>query len=132
MAKLFMVVALIVVSATVGIANAQNVNVNGNKEPFVVEFNKLSSYLKLESYQLNRVFEINDYFVNQQRESMGASDLRQDKRLQNAVYCNLKLIKKTLTADQYRKYVTLLNVTNNNNRIIGTKSLSELYLADNE
>lgn len=130
MAKLFMVVVLIVVSATVGIANAQNVN--GNKEPFVVEFNKLSSYLNLESYQLNRVFEINDYFVNQQHESIGASDLRQDKRLQNAVYCNLKLMKKALTADQYRKYVTLLNVTNNNNRTLGTISLPDIYLADNE
>ena len=49
----------------------------------------------------------------------------------DAVYGNLKLMKKALTADQYRKYVTLLNITNNNNRILGHEMMSDVYLADN-
>lgn len=38
--------------------------------------------------------------------------------MHQAVYGNLKLMKQVLTPDQYRKYVTLLNVTNNNNRAL--------------
>ena len=48
-----------------------------------------------------------------------------------AVYCNLKVMKKALSQDQYRKYVTLLNITNNNNRTLGVNTFPEVYLADN-
>ena len=48
-----------------------------------------------------------------------------------AVYGNLKLMKKALSPDQYRKYVTLLNITNNNNRTLGVNTFPEVYLADN-
>ena len=41
-----------------------------------------------------------------------------DKKMRQAVYGNLKLMKKVLTPEQYRKYVVLLNVTNNNNRTL--------------
>ena len=44
MRKLFMAVAILGISATVSFAKAQCVNENGNKEPFAVEFGKLSSY----------------------------------------------------------------------------------------
>lgn len=43
MRKLFMAVAILGISATVSFAKAQCVNENGNKEPFAVEFGKLSS-----------------------------------------------------------------------------------------
>ena len=36
-----------------------------------------------------------------------------------------------LSPDQYRKYVTLLNITNNNNRTLGVNTFPEVYLADN-
>ena len=42
-----MAVAILGISATVSFAKAQCVNENGNKEPFAVEFGKLSSYLDL-------------------------------------------------------------------------------------
>ena len=57
---------------------------------------------------------------------------RQDERLQKAVYGNLKLMKEALTADQYRKYVILLNVTNNNNRLTGAVTFTDIYLAENK
>ena len=53
-----------------------------------------------------------------QGESLRASDEMRDKKMRQAVYGNLKLMKKALTSEQYRKYVLLLNVTNNNNRTL--------------
>ena len=111
---------------------AQCVNEYGNKEPFAVEFSRLSSYLGLAPYQMEEVLNINDYFVQEQRKSLSKDLKRQDERLQKAVYGNLKLMKEALTADQYRKYVILLNVTNNNNRLTGAVTFTDIYLAENK
>jgi len=48
--------------------------------------------------------------------------------MQQAVYSNLKLMKDTLTPEQYRKYVILLNVTHNNNIKKGISSMPDTYL----
>ena len=132
MRKLIMAVAVLGMSATMNFAKAQCVNEYGNKEPFAVEFSRLSSYLGLAPYQMEEVLNINDYFVQEQRKSLSKDLKRQDERLQKAVYGNLKLMKEALTADQYRKYVILLNVTNNNNRLTGAVTFTDLYLAENK
>lgn len=127
-----MAVAVLGMSATMNFAKAQCVNEYGNKEPFAVEFSRLSSYLGLAPYQMEKVLNINDYFVQEQRKSLSKDLKRQDERLQKAVYGNLKLMKEALTADQYRKYVILLNVTNNNNRLTGAVTFTDIYLAENK
>ena len=132
MRKLFMEVAILGISATVSFAKAQCVNENGNKEPFAVEFGKLSSYLDLTPSQMDEVYDINEYFKGQQKESLSRDTKRQEERLQKAVYGNLKLMKSALSDNQYRKYVTLLNVTNNNNRLTGAVTFTDIYLADNK
>ena len=132
MSKLFMAVAILGISATVSFAKAQCVNENGNKEPFAVEFGKLSSYLDLTPSQMDEVYDINEYFKGQQKESLSRDTKRQEERLQKAVYGNLKLMKSALSDNQYRKYVTLLNVTNNNNRLTGAVTFTDIYLADNK
>ena len=132
MRKLFMAVAILGISATVSFAKAQCVNENGNKEPFAVEFGKLSSYLDLTPSQMDEVYDINEYFKGQQKESLSRDTKRQEERLQKAVYGNLKLMKSALSDNQYRKYVTLLNVTNNNNRLTGAVTFTDIYLADNK
>ena len=132
MRKLIMAVAVLGMSATMNFAKAQWVNEYGNKEPFAVEFSRLSSYLGLAPYQMEEVLNINDYFVQEQRKSLSKDLKRQDERLQKAVYGNLKLMKEALTADQYRKYVILLNVTNNNNRLTGAVTFTDIYLAENK
>ena len=132
MRKLFMAVAILGISATVSFAKAQCVNENGNKEPFAVEFGKFSSYLDLTPSQMDEVYEINEYFKGQQKESLSRDTKRQEERLQKAVYGNLKLMKSALSDNQYRKYVTLLNVTNNNNRLTGAVTFTDIYLADNK
>ena len=40
-----------------------------------------------------------------------AKEAKQGKKLREAVYGNFKLMKRTLTNEQYKKYVQLLNVT---------------------
>ena len=132
MRKLIMAVAVLGMSATMNFAKAQCVNEYGNKDPFAVEFSRLSSYLGLAPYQMEEVLNINDYFVQEQRKSLSKDLKRQDERLQKAVYGNLKLMKEALTADQYRKYVILLNVTNNNNRLTGAVTFTDIYLAENK
>ena len=132
MRKLIMAVAVLGMSATMNFAKAQCVNEYGNKEPFAVEFSRLSSHLGLAPYQMEEVLNINDYFVQEQRKSLSKDLKRQDERLQKAVYGNLKLMKEALTADQYRKYVILLNVTNNNNRLTGAVTFTDIYLAENK
>ena len=132
MRKLFMAVGILGISATVSFAKAQCVNENGNKEPFAVEFGKLSSYLDLTPSQMDEVYDINEYFKGQQKESLSRDTKRQEERLQKAVYGNLKLMKSALSDNQYRKYVTLLNVTNNNNRLTGAVTFTDIYLADNK
>ena len=132
MSKLFMAVAILGISATVSFAKAQCVNEYGNKEPFAVEFGKLSSYLDLTPSQMDEVYDINEYFKGQQKESLSRDTKRQEERLQKAVYGNLKLMKSALSDNQYRKYVTLLNVTNNNNRLTGAVTFTDIYLADNK
>ena len=127
-----MAVAVLGMSATMNFAKAQCVNEYGNKEPFAVEFSRLSSYLGLAPYQMEEVLNINDYFVQEQRKSLSKDLKRQDERLQKAVYGNLKLMKEALTADQYRKYVILLNVTNNNNRLTGAVTFTDIYSAENK
>lgn len=132
MRKLFMAVAILGISATVSFAKAQCVNENGNKEPFAVEFGKLSSVIDLTPSQMDEVYDINEYFKGQQKESLSRDTKRQEERLQKAVYGNLKLMKSALSDNQYRKYVTLLNVTNNNNRLTGAVTFTDIYLADNK
>lgn len=132
MRKLFMAVAILGISATVSFAKAQCVNENGNKEPFAVEFGKLSSNTDLTPSQMDEVYDINEYFKGQQKESLSRDTKRQEERLQKAVYGNLKLMKSALSDNQYRKYVTLLNVTNNNNRLTGAVTFTDIYLADNK
>lgn len=127
-----MAVAILGISATVSFAKAQCVNENGNKEPFAVEFGKLSSYLDLTPSQMDEVYDINEYFKGQQKESLSRDTKRQEERLQKAVYGNLKLMKSALSDNQYRKYVTLLNVTNNNNRLTGAVTFTDIYLTDNK
>ena len=62
-----MAVAVLGMSATMNFAKAQCVNEYGNKEPFAVEFSRLSSYLGLAPYQMEEVLNINDYFVQEQK-----------------------------------------------------------------
>ena len=100
-----------------------------DREPFVMRVEQLAKYLDLSASQRGDVEQICAYFQEKQRESLQSTTRREDK-MQEALYGNLKLMRKTLTADQYRKYVILLNATYNNNRLaMLDHSLPDVYLA---
>lgn len=126
MKRLVMAMSALLVSVTMSFAQESSLH----KEPFVVNVAQLVSYLELRPSQINEVGMINDYFREKQSEGLRGSHKMRDKRMRQAVFGNLKLMKKALSTDQYRKYVALINVTNNNNRMMSGLSFPDVYLAD--
>ena len=61
--------------------------------------------------QMEEVANISDYFADKVQSASYAKEAKQGKKLREAVYGNFKLMKRTLTNEQYKKYVQLLNVT---------------------
>ena len=78
--------------------------------------NKLGKYLNLSSVQAEEVANICNYFDEQMGRATTAKK-NKDTMVRNAVYGNLKLMKKTLTDAQYTKYTTILNMTLKNKGI---------------
>ena len=105
----------------------------GNKEANQASFERLSKYLRLTEAQVSEVAEINAYLENQLGQPLSAEALSQSERakdVQNALLCNLKLMKRELTKEQYGKYVALINVTRANQpKAISSPDL-EAYLAE--
>ena len=66
--------------------------------------------------QHEEVANICEYFTEQMERATTAKK-DQKKKLHNAVYGNLKLMKKTLTDKQYADYAKVLNVTLQNKGI---------------
>ena len=124
MKRLGLSVAVLLMSATLAFAG------NKEKAPFTVSMYQLSSYLQLTSAQVDEVENINEYFQQMQRASLRADEDQKEAKMQKAIYSNLKLMKRVLDADQYRKYVALLNVTNNNNRLRAIEAAPDSYLAE--
>jgi hypothetical protein len=123
--------AIVAVLFSVTSAFAQSSDFKTGKEPFTVNTERLGSYLELTSMQKGKVEKINEFFIEMQKASLNVKQERQAKKMQHSVYSNLKLMKDVLTPEQYRKYVILLNITNNNNRLaMGVDTVSEIYLAD--
>ncbi len=96
----------IMMMAMVGSMSVKAANTNKSAGTYEVSFTRLSKYLNLNDDQRASVYDINEFFKNEQ-ESM---DVTKDKALKH----NLKLMKNVLNKDQYRKYLMLLNVTSSN------------------
>lgn len=125
MKRLGLSVAVLLMSATLAFAG------NKEKAPFSVSTYQLSNYLELTSDQVDEVEKINEYFQQMQHASMRADESQKEAKMQKAIFSNLKLMKRVLDADQYRKYVALINVTNNNNRLRAIEATPDSYLAEN-
>lgn len=100
----------LLMGATMGYAQS-------GKEAKLQSFERLSRYLKLTDAQSGEVEEINAYLEQQLGQPLSAEVLSQSERpeqVRNALLCNLKLMKRALTKEQYQKYVTLINVTRAN------------------
>ena len=56
---------------------------------------------------------------------------RYSEQMEETLYGNLKLMKGVLSQEQYRKYVTLINITHNNNNYLNNSlQLTDIYLAE--
>ena len=83
--------------------------------PFLIDGQKLSYYLELQPFQQNEVVNINSFFIDQQTQLLESnrSPEQLQKSFERVLFVNLKLMKETLTEKQYRKYLYLINATNN-------------------
>ena len=90
MKRLVMAMSALLVSVTMSFAQESSLH----KEPFVVNVGQLVSYLELRPSQINEVGMINDYFREKQSEGLRGSHKMRDKRMRQAVFGNLKLMKK--------------------------------------
>ena len=95
MRRLGMAVAAILLCATVGFARENRNNVS--KEPFAINFEKLSYYLQLTPSQTGEVANINEFFLDKQRESLRASESQQQKKDASGCLWKSELMKKVLT-----------------------------------
>lgn len=127
MKRMVMVVAVLVIGATMSLVQAQS----EGRVSFMANIDKLGTYLNLAPYQKMNVADINANFIELQRKNLGNEACLQEVEMQKLVYDNLREMKKVLTEAQYRKYVVLVNVTNNNNREFGGVTLSDTYMVNN-
>ena len=98
------------------------------KAPFTIRFGQLSRYLDLQPSQQESVYRISEAFMADQQEALSRS-ARKEELMTHALLANLKQMKEALSEAQYRNYVTLLNVTSNNQVL--SSNLMDGYLANN-
>ncbi len=97
--------------ATVFAAN-EGANVNKEVWNWNVRTERMVRYLDIYSGQFDKVALVNEYFSDQlQKISRIKDEDVRGKKVREAVSENLSLMKSILNVEQYRKYVTLLNLT---------------------
>ena len=126
MKKLMMAVCVVLMGMQS--VKAQGLYELTGKAPFTIRFGQLSRYLDLQPSQQESVYRISEAFVADQQEALGRS-ARKEELMTRALHANLKQMKEALNEAQYRNYVTLLNVTSNNQVL--SSNLTDGYLANN-
>ena len=106
-------VAALAFSASVFAAEPQN---GTSKWDGSINKAKLSQYLQLSADQNEKVADICDYFQVQMKSALNAKK-DNEQQVRNAVYGNLKLMKKTLNDKQFADYARVLNATLQNKGI---------------
>lgn len=126
MKKLMMAVCVVLMGMQS--VKAQGVYELTGKAPFTIRFGQLSRYLDLQPSQQESVYRISEAFMADQQEALSRS-ARKEELMTRALHANLKQMKEALNEEQYRNYVTLLNVTSNNQVL--SSNLTDGYLANN-
>ena len=126
MKKLMMAVCVVLMGMQ--LVKAQGVYELTGKAPFTIRFGQLSRYLDLQPSQQESVYRISEAFMADQQEALSRS-ARKEELMTRALHANLKQMKEALSEAQYRNYVTLLNVTSNNQVL--SSNLTDGYLANN-
>ena len=116
-------------SVSGNLVKAESVYEQTEETPFAINFQQLGKYLQLETTQMEPVYQINEAFRANQEEAQTRGAKRKGELMKQALLVNLKQMKEVLSEAQYRDYVAILNVTNNNNRLL-SNSLTDIYLAE--
>ena len=126
MKKLMMAVCVVLMGMQS--VKAQGLYELTGKASFTIRFGQLSRYLDLQPSQQESVYRISEAFMADQQEALSRS-ARKEELMTRALHANLKQMKEALSEAQYRNYVTLLNVTSNNQVL--SSNLMDGYLANN-
>ena len=126
MKKLMMAVCVVLMGMQS--VKAQGLYELTGKAPFTIRFGQLSRYLDLQPSQQESVYRISEAFMADQQEALSRS-ARKEELMTRALLANLKQMKEALSEAQYRNYVTLLNVTSNNQVL--SSNLTDDYFANN-
>ena len=127
--KKWMIMMLMGLSVSGNLVKAESVYEQTEETPFAINFQQLGKYLQLETTQMEPVYQINEAFRANQEEAQSRGAKRKGELIKQALLVNLKQMKEVLSEAQYRNYVAILNVTNNNNRLL-SNSLTDIYLAE--
>ena len=129
MKRLFLSVITVLCLSTVCFSQEKLEVTDWNME---MHLSELSRYLELNSIQYEHVADAIDFFSDKMKRAKYSMGERQIKYLNEAVYGNLKLMKSTLSQDQYKKYLRILNSQLRNKGLNPyIKSTSE-FLAQNK
>ena len=123
-----MALSVVLMSMGMQSVKAQGLYELTGKAPFTIRFGQLSRYLDLQPSQQESVYRISEAFMADQQEALSRS-ARKEELMTRALHANLKQMKEALNEEQYRNYVTLLNVTSNNQVL--SSNLTDGYLANN-
>ena len=126
MKKLMMAVCVVLMGMQS--VKAQGLYELTGKAPFTIRLGQLSRYLDLQPSQQESVYRISEAFMADQQEALSRS-ARKEELMTRALLANLKQMTEALSEAQYRNYVTLLNVTSNNQVL--SSNLMDGYLANN-
>ena len=106
MRRLFLSVITVLCLSTVCFSQEKLEVTDWNMEMHLPE---LARYLKLNPIQYDHVTDAINFLSDKMRSAKYSMGKRQIKYLNEAVYGNLKLMKSTLSQDQYKKYLRILN-----------------------
>lgn len=126
--KKWMIMMLMGLSVSGNLVKAESVYEQTEETPFAINFQQLGKYLQLETTQIEPVYQINEAFRANQEEAQTRGAKRKGELMKQALLVNLKQMKEVLSEAQYRDYVAILNVTNNNRLL--SNSLTDIYLAE--
>ncbi|MCC8133921.1 MAG: hypothetical protein LIP04_10410 [Tannerellaceae bacterium] len=100
------------------------------KDLFSANFQQLSRYLELTPVQIHEVYQINEMFVDEQKQYVSGSTIPavQEEGFRHILYSNFKQLKDVLSEEQYMKYIALINLTYHN-RLTESSRVSDSYLA---
>ncbi len=115
MKKMFLTAAAVFGFAVASVAadkNTVSTKVNVNTA-------KLSEYLGLTAAQYDDVEAINEYFESEMAAADRASEEKKANKVRKAVLGNCKLMKETLSKEQYNKYLNVINATMTNKGLNG-------------